>query len=253
MADTIITSTTENPRKWVPKIWDPTSVFANFNPGVESVFFEEWLNASALTAPNIIGNNLWEYVVSGGGVSAVNVDATSPGVVQLQASTGRAVIWQNNNCMVLGGNSHDIRTRVRVTNTATSGEAYTAQVGLADTTGTGAQVDGVYFQHDQTTGVWTTKTRSNSIETSTSTAVTVNANTWYSLRILINTAASSVQFYIGTSSANLALVATHTTNIPTGTSRSCGPMLKMLKTNGSSARNLQNDYFWMHSLMGSVR
>ena len=88
--------------------------------------------------------------------------------------------------------------------------------GMSETTNLTVLVDnmiGFYF----TTGLgnWACITRNGGSETRTTTSVAMNNSTSRTLRISINSAFSSVTFYIdGT------LVATHTTNIPTVALRS---------------------------------
>jgi hypothetical protein len=105
---------------------------------------------------------------------------------------------------------------------STPTERYYGQCGFFDQFGSPNQVDGVYFLYDEggvTSGStaspnWQCVTSSNSVRTFTSTSVAVS-NSYTKLRIEINDAATQVLFYI-----NGTLVATHTTNIPTGTARS---------------------------------
>ena len=97
-------------------------------------------------------------------------------------------------------------------------------VGFYDST-TANQVDAVSFVYDEggvSTGStasanWQVVTSSNSTRTWTTTTTAVGAGTWVKLGIIVNAAGTSVGFYI-----NGTLVATHTANIPTGTTRALG-------------------------------
>lgn len=69
------------------------------------------------------------------------------------------------------------------------------------------------------------------------TQITLAANTWYRLRIVVNADGTSVAFYI-----NGTLVATHTANIPTGTARLLGFGWLLIKSVGTTARTALIDY-----------
>ena len=95
-----------------------------------------------------------------------------------------------------------------------------------DAVGTGAQ--------------WDCVTRSASTETRTSVGSNVVLQQWYKLAILVNAAGTSVEFYI-----DGLLVATHTTNIPTGTGKRMGSGYNMKKTVGTAQRDLWCDYIFV--------
>jgi hypothetical protein len=245
MADTTITSTTEDPRKWVPKTGSPTTN--------QSTFFEEWVNAiPASSTPWIVGNNLWFFGTNGGSISGVAA-AGALGVVQLSSTTGHAVVYQDATAVVLGSNQTEIRMRVRLPTLPTTAQDFYVNLGLGDTISSGENVDGVYFYCDSTSPYWKIRTRSNSIETSVTTTATISANTWYTLQMIINATGSLVTFKVGTSTASLVEVGTISTNIPVGESRSTGPILKINKINGNNAKLVQCDYYLMYTLLGTER
>jgi len=105
---------------------------------------------------------------------------------------------------------------------STPAERYYAIFGFFDVFGAPNQIDGAYFLYDEG-GVssgstaspnWQCVTSSNNVRTFTTTSVVV-VGSYTKLRIEVNDAGTQVLFYI-----NGTLVATHTTNIPTGTTRS---------------------------------
>lgn len=104
---------------------------------------------------------------------------------------------------------------------STPAERYYAIFGFFDVFGAPNQVDGAYFLYDEG-GVssgstaspnWQCVTSSNNVRTFTTTSVVV-VGSYTKLRIEVNDAGTQVLFYI-----NGTLVATHTTNIPTGAAR----------------------------------
>jgi hypothetical protein len=117
-------------------------------------------------------------------------------------------------------------------------ETFTVFVGLGDSP-SGATVDGVNFRytHAVNSGKWQAVTRSNSVETAADTGVTVAANTNYRLQIEIGAAGTSADFLI-----NGVSVATIATNIPIGASRQTNIMTGIVKSAGTTNRDLLIDY-----------
>ncbi len=111
-------------------------------------------------------------------------------------------------------------------------QEYSLQIGFCDTVNAVDSVDGAYFAYDRLTGgdFWCAVTSNNSTRTKTTGSVAIVAGQYYKLEIVMNAAGTSVDFKVdGTT------IATHTTNIPTGTARGSGPGLMMNKSAGSSA------------------
>jgi hypothetical protein len=118
---------------------------------------------------------------------------------------------------------------------------FTVFAGLFDTL-TGTSVDGCYFSYTNGTnsGAWSVTTVSNSTSTGTSnvtSGITLGAGTWYRLKIVVNAAGTNVDYYIDD-----VLKVTHTTNIPTGTTRATGFGINILKSASTTARFFNLDY-----------
>jgi hypothetical protein len=111
------------------------------------------------------------------------------------------------------------------------------QSGWTDST-VGTPTDAVRFYYTDTAGPeWQCETRSNGTSTITAVGSSIVAGQWYVHDIVVNAAGTSVEFYLdGT------LVATHTTDIPTGLARMVGIHTGINKTLGTTARNLDVDY-----------
>ena len=159
-------------------------------------------------------------------------------------ATGRAAFGSTLNSLALGSGEAFYETAVNVATLSNATERFSTIVGFYDST-TANQVDAVAFVYDEggvSTGStasanWQVVTSSNSTRTWTTTSNAVSAATWVKLGILVNAAGTSVGFYI-----NGTLVATHTTNIPTGTTRAVGFGSQMLKSIGTTARTMDIDY-----------
>lgn len=248
MATTFITSTTELPRKRVPKLWSQ-----GLDPSAEVLMYEDWVSATPENGTYRIGNNYWQWESSGGSVSSAVGEQYALGVLQLSVTNGRSAVYQSLDGIELGGAVVTCMMRVKIPTLATTAQAFRTPVGLGDSGTAALSVDGVFFQHDQTSGNWLCITRSNSSETLTTTTTAVTAGSWITLKFVVDVSASTVYFYVGPTAKTVVLVATHTTNIPKGTSRDVGPLMKLVKTNGNATRTLLCDYYILNAILGIER
>lgn len=162
------------------------------------------------------GDMLWAIKTSGAasGTSAntAKVDSNHPGVAKVQSAAGGgnyALMFQNP-FIILGGGVVTYETLVQVETLATAGNDYTCRIGFGDSTTGADNANGAYFEYNRGTSAnWIIKTASASTRTSTTTSTAVSAGSWVKLKIVINAAASSIEFFINGSS-----VGTITTNIP---------------------------------------
>lgn len=140
---------------------------------------------------------------------------------------------------------YEILTRVNVNSDGTDTFQYIC--GFFDTSGVINQVDGAFFLYDSqgvstgsaASGNWQLVTASNSVRTFTTSSVAIDNTNLQKLRIDVNAAGTSVQFYI-----NDTLVGTHTTNIPTGAARQFGLGNFLQKSAGTTARTTDVDYMF---------
>jgi hypothetical protein len=165
------------------------------------------------------------------GIASSTTGTTATG----RAGLGSAAVTQ----VVFGQGYCEFETAVRIPTLSTVTETFVVQAGWGDSL-TAASVDSVEFQYTNAPSLtWNCVTRSNNVETRTAVGANVAANTWYILKIEVNAAGTEAKFYL-----NDALVATHTTNIPTGTARATGALVQIRKTLGITARTLEHDYIW---------
>jgi hypothetical protein len=116
-------------------------------------------------------------------------------------------------------------------------ERYQYAFGLQDGTSLAGIVDGAYIAYNEENSAnFICTTESNGISTNTTTTIPVAAATPYDFRVEVNTAATSVEFYIDN-----VLVATHTANIPSGVARQTGAGSALFKTIGTTARTVTID------------
>lgn len=162
-------------------------------------------------------------------------------------ATGRTAMRLSSSAIRFSGGTYFFETMVRVPTLSTPAERFQFIVGFADTETAANQVDGAYFLYDEggvSTGstaaaYWQTVTVSNSSRTfnTSLTQTTVTANQWYRLGIEVNATGTSVAFYIDGS-----LVATHTATIPTASGRETSVMSLLIKSVGTTSRNVDVDY-----------
>jgi hypothetical protein len=118
-----------------------------------------------------------------------------------------------------------------------STDTFTINIGLSNSTAGVGQNNGIYFNYTNGINSGRFQCVCNLAGTSTTadSGVTVAASTWYNLQIIVNAAASSVEFYI-----NQSLVSTITSNIPSATFIS--GVIILSKSVGTDNVNLRADY-----------
>lgn len=204
-------------------------------------------------------NKIVYSTVSGTGASADIADnygdtGGHPGVLIHQTgttTTGRAfsgTFGAYNGAIKLGYGVWTYETCLYLDALSDGTDTYTIRVGMLDAT-SGDPTDGVFFRytHGTNSGKFEAVTRSNSSETATDTGHTVAATTWVKIGFSVNADATSVTFYV-----NGSLVATNTTNIPTGgRNTSMGTLIQ--KSAGTTNRLLYQDYYLVDCLLSTPR
>lgn len=110
---------------------------------------------------------------------------------------------------------------------------YAVRAGFIDSI-TAEPTDGAYFRytHGTNSGRWQAVCRNNNTETAVDTGVTAAITTFNDFEIVVNAAASSVEFKIGG-----VVVATIATNIPTAAGRETGYGIAVIRSVGTAALN----------------
>lgn len=194
------------------------------------------------TGGGISGGFALEQAGTGASVSFTSVSDPGghPGIARLSSGTtnaGYAYVITGTNSLLLGNGEVNQNTRMRITQLSTSGERFIYIYGLSDATG-GSGQDGVYvsYSDDVASGVFQFVTANNTTRTTTNTDITVAANTWYDLSIVINAAGTSASLYI-----DGVLKATNTTNIPTSAGRQTQYRHGFVKTVGTTSVTMDTD------------
>lgn len=195
----------------------------------------------------------WQGGGTGGTIALINGEAGAPGIFQIgtsTASTNTRYMHRGNTHLLAGGGRIVCEWRIRIpTLSVIASEAFTLRIGLHDST-SAAPTDGLWFEYidNVNSGQWQVKAASNSTATTTNTTSAPAANTWYRLKIDINAAGTSAEFYVDGVS-----VGTVASNIPTGSGRVFGPNAGITKSVGTTARTLDLDFFWIFQKLTSAR
>lgn len=197
---------------------------------------------------------------NGGGAGVVNtstfgVDNTEKcsGVLQLTTSTstaGGAALSNTTYQLTFGfGFQYTLSFRCALETLSDGTDTYTIRIGFLDNHA-GAPVDGAYFRytHGTNSGKWQAVTVSNSVETAEDTGITADITTFHIFKIVANSAASQIDFYIDGVKTNDI-----TTNIINSASRLAGQVATIEKTAGATARALYVDYYELISERTAAR
>jgi hypothetical protein len=203
---------------------------------------------------------------SGGIISAQSLSAAPNrtnqiGVHTLSTSTA-ATNWANHvssgvTSMYLGNGAWVYETSINSSNLSTALERFRIVSGFGSASGLAVETDGVFITYDEggtqngtaASANWQCVTVANSVRTLTTTSTAVTNAAWHKLRIEINAAGTSAVFYV-----DGVLLATHTTNIPLGSSsRFVVVKQGIYKTIGLTNRVMWVDYLGYENIQTTPR
>ncbi len=143
----------------------------------------------------------------------------------------------------MGGGATIYESTIQIPTLSTSGERFTVIVGFDGT-------DIVQFRvvDNLNSAKWQCLTSSGGVTTTTNTTVAPVAGTWTKMKVSVNAAATSIDFII-----DGVTVATHTTNIPTGTSHQLATINYITKAVGTTERTLLVDYIYFNQVFTTPR
>lgn len=170
--------------------------------------------------------------VSGTG-AAVTADigtATQPGFAECflgTTTTGRVGYGTYSRTLKLGGGALRFVVKAALSNLSDGTNTFTQWIGLTNNYGAeGAELACFRYTHSVNGGKWQSVTSLAGVQTAADTGVTVVAGAEKLFDIRVNSAGTEVTFYI-----NGVLVATHSTNIPTG---ELGAMVNTIRSAGTA-------------------
>jgi hypothetical protein len=230
-------------------LWTPTE----FMVGPAGRNLKTWWNFEDFLASH--QNNTtgyWLRFIGGTAADGYEVAGTAlrPGIYELYTGTTTTGYSCLASCtgdyvrsLLFGAGTYTLEEDIYIGTLSNGTDTYTIRFGFGDIANGTDFVDGAYFEYSDvgSTPNWYRCTASNSTRTKTSTGVAAVAGAWMRLKVVVNSAGTSVEYFINGISVGVV-----TTNIPTGTGRETGAILSILKSAGTGARNLDVDWIWLH-------
>lgn len=194
---------------------------------------------------------IWDYaVISSGTQSKVTSGARQhPGVLRTTSSTSAnsGGYCRTDASAILLGGGEVAEFVFRIPDLTT----LTLRMGFIDTATSADCVDGAYIEIPST-GAAVGKTSNNSTRTTSATIANLSTNTWYRARIVVNKAASAVDFYIYSDAGDLLGSQQNTANIPTAAGRETGHGYIATKSGTTAQGCVEMDYMsieWTRALV----
>jgi len=192
--------------------------------------------AGAGTAESAWG---FDYAVIASGTQAkIASEANHPGILRTSSSTttnsGGYCMTDNASVYISGGEVFECIFQPRVASNTNT----TIRIGFMDSYTSTAPVDGCYFElATGTLNIVGINRYGTTNTTSTAPVATLTVNTWYRLKIEVNSSASSVTYTVYNSSGTVLGTQTNTGTIPTGSTgreTGCG----VIATNSGTSATL---------------
>lgn len=207
---------------------DDAEEYSLGEPGISPyALFDDFDNRLAWS-PSTSGTNA-AASVSGG--NATMASGKHLGVAEIRLGTvlaSHACLQPSGNlvhAVVFGDGAAEYEALIYIPTLATATDDYVLRIGMGDTANAD-HVDGIYFEYARASSVnWRVKTANNSSRTVVTSSVAVTAGAWHKLRFKVNSAGTSVEFFVNGTS-----VGTITTNIPTTVGRGCYPNQHIITT-----------------------
>ncbi len=217
--------------------------FINSGPSSGTVGTEGWTTNTNGTGSSVASDGTFVTADRPGNVT-FDTGTTNSGVAGIGLGTG------GSNSQLLVGANLEIEFAAKLNSISSpSVQSYVFRAGLM--TGTGANANtpnSVYFEFDSASSAnWKIFSYNNSAFTTTTTSVAATTN-WTRFKIVVNSSASSISFYIDGS-----LAGTINSNIPTASGRNVAPAVVLNKTAGTTSRSVVLDYYYLRGGTAAMR
>lgn len=214
--------------------WQSTS---SPTPSTNILFYEEFIGAISAISTSITSDKTWAQNANNWISTTVAASAAHPGILGNNSITGAiSLIAATGNILgksiVLGGGALTIVWVFYIHVLSNVTNRYVYSIGMHDTLTGSTNSNGVYFNYSDNinSGNWQIIATSGGVSTTTNTATAVTTG-WHSCSIVVNAAATSVEYFMdGVSQGTIA-----TANIPT--TNPIGPAVKANITAGNMAAN----------------
>lgn len=210
-------------------------------------FFEQWNDFIGSSAPFTTQTNGTGATTSISTNFGANTTQKSMGEIANAtgtSTTGGSQVGSSASMTVGALGSALYLGRVAVDTLSDGTNTYKVNCGFNDAGGSTASVDGVWWEYDSPTSTdWRTVSSSNSTTTkNTVTGFTVSNTVMHYLGIFLNGDWTQADFFYSTDGETWTISSTsHTANLP-GTTRAFGVRNSIIKSAGTSTRNLINDF-----------
>lgn len=237
VAGDIFTATSPTTFAWLKQ--DSLSKRLGVESEVTPIFKADFLSAATAGNYPFVG-----AAISTGTVAAntTNMTGNRPGVVRMTSSTtaNSGYRWTTDVAPIrLKGDEVFVATIAPINFAIT-----TMRCGFLDGTSSTDMVDGVYFEYT-TTGALVLKTATNNTRTTSATITTLSLNTWYKLKIIVNSNATSVLGEVYDASGVFIASTTITTNIPTAAGRETGAGVVVTQSGTAAIAMLDLDFLFL--------
>ncbi len=202
-----------------------------FDAAATAFYFEDFIN----------GVTSMSFAAATGGSNNQTGNVTTarnPGIMRLRTTTvnGSVAGFAGFNMILFGAGTWTFETVVKMVALVDVTDKFTFRTGFGDSTTTADNVDGAYFEYDSAVSAnWGIVTSAASGRTRTASSVAVNTD-WVRLTIVVNAAATSVEYFINGTS-----VGTKVASIPTGANYVAINSV-MGKTLGNGTKDIYLDY-----------
>jgi hypothetical protein len=181
--------------------------------------------SNSFTTAGLTDNGRYGFLYSGTGT-------TSTGYAGVGSATTDA--------LALGTYQTEMTAVIEIPTLSDGTNRFQVEVGFSNSRSATLPTNAVMLQYrdDLNSGAWLiTSYKGGVLGTTSSTGITVAANTWYKIRIVVDSSGLAY-FYINGSLVGVSLAS----NNPAGTSEAVGFHTEIRKTVGTTARNLITDY-----------
>ena len=232
----------------------PSGVFA---PNAVVNIFDEFIGSDGAPATEVRGALIWQNSGATWSITTAAASNAHPGVLANRALASASCIIMlvnqqntaatNYTQIILGGGQLTVNWVFNLATLSDGTNRYTLRFGLGDTVNAD-QVNGVYFEYSDNinSGKWVYKTASSSSRTTANSTTTASVG-WHNAQMVINAAASSIQFNMD----GVSLGSPATLTIPTA---AISPFFEIKRELGTiPAEALIVDLFYMSQILTTPR
>lgn len=223
------------------------------------IYIDDFICGGTNTTANALFGAPWVSIeLNGGTINQANTTSAHPGVMALNTTTttnGAAGFKMGinntggNNCMAFGGGTFDMLWLMNLSALSTGTDTYTVRIGFGNVSNTGLSSDCAYFEYVDAGAQpnWQIITRAATVQTKVDSGIAASATGYHKFRITVNTAGTSVGFFIdGVQATGSPIV----TNIPTA---AVSPYVVIIKSAGTTAATMNIDLFKLYHVLTSSR